>query len=86
MLLLPKDNSMAQNKNILFVFKCLNILLQLAGGQTNTLLFRQTCLEALEIINIPEKLGMFLSLIFSLNSESNWQYGNLKIVKEQQLW
>lgn len=49
MLLLPKDNSWAQDRNSLFMFKCLNLLLQLTTGQTNTMLLRQSCLEALEV-------------------------------------
>ncbi len=37
------------------------------------------------MLNIPEKLGMFLALILSPISANSWQYGMLKIVKDKQL-
>jgi hypothetical protein len=82
-LILPKDNIWAQDINAIFMIKCLNLLLQLTTGQTNSQVLQQSCLETLEVLNIPEKLGMFLALILSPISSNSWQFGMLKIVKDK---
>ena len=68
------------------MIKNLNILYLLMSGQLNSMTLRQQALRALDVIVIPEKLGMMLSLMLSPPTVNSWEFGDLKIMKDDLLW
>ena len=61
------------------MIKNLSILYQLMSGTLNSMTLRQLSLNVFDVLNIPDKLGMILSIMISPPNVNSWEYGDLKI-------
>lgn len=85
MLTVFQNKNAGENKDMSLVLSTFDIIDLVLSGKGNIVELKNRALSMLEVLNLDDNIGFFITILLSRNNDYSWQYKSKKISNFPQL-